>query len=97
MAGFGITPAQIAQIAADWRELGSVIVETRLDDPPASSTSHTVAAAAIATVKAKTVSATDGLRLVALADALARFNALSQESDAASADAIGDATRESVR
>ncbi|WOC11513.1 hypothetical protein [Gordonia sp. MP11Mi] len=97
MAGFGITPARIAQIAADWREFGGGIVETQLADPPASSTSHTVRATAIASVKAKTVSAADGLRLVALADALARFNALTQESDAASADAIGDATRDNVR
>ena len=97
MADFGITPTQIAQIVADWRALGDGIVATRLPDPPAHSTSRTVSAAAIASVKATTVSGADGLRLVALADALAKFNSISQESDSACADAIGDATRENVR
>ncbi|MCF8604976.1 hypothetical protein L5I01_16600 [Gordonia sp. HY442] len=97
MADFGITPTQIAQIVADWRELGDEIVRTRLPDPPASSTSRTVAAAAIAGTKAAAVSSADGLRLIALAEALAKFNALSQESDTASAATIGDVTRDNVR
>lgn len=97
MADFGITPAQIAQIAADWRELGGGIVQTRLPDPPPSSTSLTVRAGAIVGVTASRVSAADGRRLLALADALATFNALSQESDSAAADVIGDVTRENVR
>ncbi|MCF8570295.1 hypothetical protein L5G32_08450 [Gordonia sp. HY002] len=97
MADFGITPTQIAQIVADWRELGDEIVRTRLPDPPTTATSRTVAAAAIASTKAAAVSSADGLRLVALADALDRFNGLSQESDSASAAAIGDVTRDNVR
>ncbi|MGO3328038.1 hypothetical protein [Gordonia sp. (in: high G+C Gram-positive bacteria)] len=97
MVDFGITPTQVAQIVADWRELGDEIVRTRLPDPPQTSTSRTVAAAAIASAKAAMVSSADGLRLIALAEALAKFTALSQESDRASAAAIGDVTREGVR
>lgn len=97
MTDFGITPARIAQIVSDWRELGTAIVEADVPEPPSSATSRTVIAAAVASVNAKVVSRADGLRLTALADALARFNAVSQESDATSADAIGDVTRDNVR
>ncbi|WP_336683041.1 MULTISPECIES: hypothetical protein [Bacillati] len=93
MSKFGITPGQIAQIAADWRVGGETLSEERLVPPTGSGTSRLVAACAEFCSAASKTTTADAHRLTALGDALARFDALTEESDRASAAALDTASR----
>lgn len=92
MSNFGITPGQVAQIAADWRSGGETLAAERLSPPTGSSSSRVVAACAAFCAAASTATKADADRLTALGDALARFDALTEESDRASAAALGTAS-----
>ncbi|MDR2279755.1 MAG: hypothetical protein LBE07_02740 [Gordonia sp. (in: high G+C Gram-positive bacteria)] len=92
MSNFGITPGQVAQIAADWRAGGETLSAGRLSPPAESGTSRVVAACAAFCAAAWKATTADADRLTALGDALARFDALTVESDRASADALGTAS-----
>ncbi|GAA4680289.1 hypothetical protein [Gordonia humi] len=96
MSPFGITPDRIAVIASVWREVGDAIVDVRVPQPTAGSSIGVAAVAAFCS-RATTICDADGRRLIALGDALAVFNAQTEQSDAQAAVALGDAGDADVR
>ncbi|QRY63170.1 hypothetical protein JVX90_02685 [Gordonia sp. PDNC005] len=92
MSNFGITPGQVAQIAADWRAGGEALSAERPSPPTGSGSSRVVAACATFCSAASKATTADANRLTALGDALARFDALTEESDRASAAALSTAS-----
>ncbi|GEE00968.1 hypothetical protein nbrc107696_14140 [Gordonia spumicola] len=97
MSVFGITPGQVAQIAADWKTCGASIADVRVTPPPGGSTSRVVAACVEFCAQARRTATTEADRLTGLGDALSRFDALTSESDRASASALGVASAKGPR
>ncbi len=97
MAGFGITPAQIAQIAAVWRQQGDALDGITLNIPPHGRSGSAVRAVRTFCLRATVVSGADAARLIALGEALDAFSARSQESDRSAAVGIAAASAGAVR
>lgn len=85
---FGITPRQLADIVALWRRCGDQITDppVRLGELPAVGVAFPALAACGRTTREAVAARSD--QLDALADALARFGALTEAADDAAATAL---------